>query len=112
MKTERIRKLKNGISRPGPIVYWMSRDQRAEDNWALTFAQELALEKSTPLGVVFCLTSNFAGATLRQYHFMLKGLAETSAYLRTKNILFFLLVGDPVAELIRYVNQNQVQTHK
>ena len=110
MKTERIRKLKNGISRPGPIVYWMIRDQRADDNWALTFAQELALEKSTPLGVVFCLTSNFAGATLRQYHFMLKGLAETSAYLRTKNIPFFLLVGDPVVELIRYVNQNQVQT--
>ena len=110
MKTERIRKLKNGISRPGPIVYWMSRDQRAEDNWALTFAQELALEKSEPLGVVFCLTPNFAGATLRQYHFMLKGLAETSAYLRTKNIPFFLLVGDPVVELIRYVNQTQVQT--
>lgn len=110
MKTERIRELKNGISRPGPIVYWMSRDQRAEDNWALTFAQKLALEKSEPLGVVFCLASNFAGATLRQYHFMLKGLAETSAYLRTKNIPFFLLVGDPVAELIRYINQNQVQT--
>lgn len=110
MKAERIRKLKNGISRPGPIVYWMSRDQRAEDNWALTFAQKLALEQSGPLGVVFCLTPNFAGATLRQYHFMLKGLAETSAYLRTKNIAFFLLVGDPVTELIRFVKQYQVQT--
>ena len=110
MKEERIRQLKNGISRPGPIVYWMSRDQRAEDNWALTFAQKLALEQSEPLGVVFCLTPNFAGATLRQYNFMLKGLAETSAYLRTKNIAFFLLVGDPVTELIRFVNQNQVQT--
>ena len=49
MKEERIRQLKNGISRPGPIVYWMSRDQRAEDNWALTFAQKLALEQSEPL---------------------------------------------------------------
>ena len=56
MKEERIRQLKNGISRPGPIVYWMSRDQRAEDNWALTFAQKLALEQGEPLGVVFCLT--------------------------------------------------------
>ena len=110
MKAERIRKLKDGISRHGPIVYWMSRDQRAEDNWALTFAQKLALEQGEPLGVVFCLTPNFAGATLRQYHFMLKGLAETSTYLRTKNIAFFLLVGDPVTEFIHFVNHNQVQT--
>ncbi|MGL5205988.1 MAG: deoxyribodipyrimidine photo-lyase [Acidaminococcaceae bacterium] len=110
MKTERIRKLKDGVARTGPIVYWMSRDQRAEDNWALTFAQKLALEKSESLAVVFCLTPNFAGATWRQYDFMLKGLAETSAYLHTKNIPFFLLIGDPATELIRCVKENTVQT--
>lgn len=110
MKTERIRKLKDGVARTGPIVYWMSRDQRAEDNWSLTFAQKLALEKSESLAVVFCLTPNFAGATWRQYDFMLKGLAETSAYLHTKNIPFFLLIGDPATELIRYVKENTVQT--
>ena len=110
MKTERIRKLKDGLSRSGPIVYWMSRDQRAEDNWALVFAQQLALEKNEPLGVVFCLTPNFAGATLRQYHFMLKGLAETSAQLQAKNIPFSLLFGDPVTELIRFLERSQAQT--
>ena len=110
MKTERIRKLKDGLSRSGPVVYWMSRDQRAEDNWALVFAQQLALEKNEPLGVVFCLTPNFAGATLRQYHFMLKGLAETSAQLQAKNIPFSLLFGDPVTELIRFLERSQAQT--
>lgn len=24
------------------VVYWMSRDQRAEDNWAMLFARHLA----------------------------------------------------------------------
>lgn len=36
-----------------PIVYWMSRDQRVRDNWALIYAQELVLKKKTPLIVVF-----------------------------------------------------------
>ena len=26
----------------GPVVYWMSRDQRVHDNWALLYAQEEA----------------------------------------------------------------------
>lgn len=28
------------------VVYWMSRDQRAEDNWAMLFAKHLAEQVS------------------------------------------------------------------
>lgn len=28
------------------VVYWMSRDQRAEDNWAMLYAKHLAKEVS------------------------------------------------------------------
>ena len=35
----------------GPVVYWMSRDQRIHDNWALLFAQKLAIEQKMPLTV-------------------------------------------------------------
>jgi DNA photolyase len=38
----------------GPIVLWMSRDQRARDNWALLFAIEMANLHQTSLWVVFC----------------------------------------------------------
>ena len=49
--TERVRLLNgvgNGVkvgSVPAgkPVVYWMSRDQRAQDNWALLYAQQQAL---------------------------------------------------------------------
>lgn len=33
----------------------MSRDKRVQDNWALLFAQELALQRRVPLVVAFCL---------------------------------------------------------
>ena len=40
---------------PGRVVlYWMSRDQRAEDNWALLYASERAVALRSGLAVVFC----------------------------------------------------------
>jgi deoxyribodipyrimidine photo-lyase len=51
----RVRVLKQGSIGSGPVLYWMSRDQRVSDNWALLFAQELALEREVSLGVVFSL---------------------------------------------------------
>lgn len=91
----RIRTLKQGDDILGPVVYWMGRDQRTADNWALLYAQELALKKRVPLIVVFCLVPEFLGATLRQYSFMLAGLIETEERLRKKHIAFFLLQGLP-----------------
>jgi hypothetical protein len=34
----------------GCVVYWMSRDQRVQDNWALLYAQQEALALGVPLG--------------------------------------------------------------
>ncbi|NIP44763.1 MAG: deoxyribodipyrimidine photolyase, partial [candidate division Zixibacteria bacterium] len=52
---------------PGPVAYWMSRDQRVQDNWALLFARDIAFERKQPLCVVFTLVPAFLGATIRQY---------------------------------------------
>ena len=70
----RVRLLNKKKEGDGPILYWMSRDQRVADNWALLHAQQRAKEKKQPLAVVFCVVPKFLGATLRQYDFMLKGL--------------------------------------
>jgi len=107
----RVRTLKYAQGEPrarGPVAYWMSRDQRATDNWALLHAQDLALERSAPLAVVFCLAPAFPGAALRHYDFMLAGLAETAADLRKINIPFFLLCGDPVDRIPRFIEQHHV----
>lgn len=88
-------------------VYWMSRDQRAHDNWALIYAAEIARRERVPLVVVFCLVDDFLGATLRAYDFMLKGLEEVAQSLARKGIPFFLLKGDPAARIIRFVRENE-----
>ncbi len=87
-------------------MYWMSRDQRSKDNWALLFAEELALKSNTPLAVAFCLVPEFAGATSRQYRFMLKGLKEVERNLLALQVPFFLLRGDPGTEILRFCEQN------
>ncbi|ADB84374.1 DNA photolyase 1 [Apocheima cinerarium nucleopolyhedrovirus] len=60
----------NNNGRNGGIVYWMSRDSRVQDNWAMIYAQELANAQNLPLYVVFCLTKRFLNASLRQFHFL------------------------------------------
>ncbi|HUU51302.1 MAG TPA: deoxyribodipyrimidine photo-lyase [Nitrospinota bacterium] len=105
MNQKRVRLLKGNRLKSGPIVYWMSRDQRANDNWALIFSQEIALKHGKPLVVVFCLLPKFLDATLRQYCFMLKGLLEVENRLRQKNIAFYLLTGDPEKEIPRFTKK-------
>lgn len=101
----RSRLVAAGEVRPGPVVAWMSRDQRARDNWSLLFAQDLALRRREPLVVVFCLAPAFPGATLRHYDFMLRGLALTAGDLAAKGIGFVLLEGEPAVELPAFVRR-------
>jgi deoxyribodipyrimidine photo-lyase len=105
--TRRVRFLKEGPERKGPVIYCMSRDQRAQDNWALLFAQELARDRKEPLGVLFCLVPKFLNATMRQYDFMLRGLAEVEGQLGKKAIPFFLLRGSPGEEIPRFVAEQK-----
>lgn len=103
MSRNRVRTIKQGEDIPGPVVYWMSRDQRAQDNWALLYAQDIAMEKKSPLIVVFCLVPDFLGATIRQYSFMLSGLEQVEKDLLRKNVGFCLLQGAPEQELPRFL---------
>ncbi len=105
MKQERIRAMKESAKRSGPVIYWMSRDQRVADNWALLHAQELALQRGEPLAVVFCLVPSFLDATLRHYDFMLRGLEEVGENLEGKNVPFFLLTGSPEIAVVDFVER-------
>ncbi len=104
----RTRTLKAGIEQRGLVAYWMSRDQRAHDNWALLYAQHLATERQVPLLVVFCLAPQFLGATHRQYAFMLAGLGEVAQELERHGISFHLLRGEPGEEIPRWAKAAEV----
>jgi deoxyribodipyrimidine photo-lyase len=105
MHPERYRLLKQGVSGKGPVIYWMSRDQRTRDNWALLFAREQALQAKTPLQVVFCLVPEFLQANRRHYDFMVQGLREVEKELTGKGIPFHLLPGQAEEVLPRYLRQ-------
>lgn len=92
---ERYQFLNNRPARPGPVIYWMNRDQRAADNWALLEAQRQALLYHQPLVVVFCWQDQYLQATRRHYAFMLAGLRQVAAELAQLQIPFFLGQGDP-----------------
>ncbi len=108
--TRRVTVLKSQRPLSGPVIYWMIRDQRAEDNWALSFAQEAALELQSPLAVVFTLSPTFLEATLRQYTFMLEGLKDVERALLKDNIPFVVLSGSPPKEIVRFIRRNRVAT--
>lgn len=92
----------------GPVVYWMSRDQRSNDNWALLYAQEKAKKMGVPLAVCFSLVPKFLSASIRMYGFMLSGLADVEASLNQKAIPFFLLEGYPYDTLPNFVDTHNV----
>jgi deoxyribodipyrimidine photo-lyase len=104
----RVHKLRDGQERSGPVVYWMSRDQRVDDNWALLYSQLQAHKRQQPMAVVFCLCKEFLGATWRQYSFMLHGLREIDQRLSSLGIPLFVLIGDPPVVLSRFVRQNNI----
>ena len=101
MNNKRVKQQKDAEYGNGPVVYWMQRDQRVNDNWALIFAFEKAKELNQPLVVAFSLVPKFLDATIRQYGFMLKGLEGVEKSLEKLNIPFFLSLGNPGNEIVK-----------
>jgi deoxyribodipyrimidine photo-lyase len=109
VNTNRIRILKDdGSSNSGPIIYWMSRDQRVNDNWSLLYAIEKSKQLNKPLIVIFTLAPAFGVSNLRHYDFMLKGLVEIERNLAIKGFKFLIINGDPAQILANYININEV----
>jgi len=109
VKQQRIRKLNNHSYAGGPVLYWMNRDIRAEDNWALLYAQELALENKVPLLVVYNLDPGFLGGGLRQHSFKVDALESVQKVLTIKNIPFFLITGENTEKsLVSFVKNKKV----
>ncbi len=101
----------DGTAKNGTIVYWMDRDQRASDNWALLYAQELALSQGQTVIVVFSWASFVEHASPRQQHFALAGLRETADTLRSHNIKFVLLedvIEDALPAFVKQVGASAV----
>ena len=111
MNKNRIRKL-NTISQDENtgVLYWMDRERRVQDNWALIAAYKTAEAHKVPLHVLYVIPDNFYDANIRTYDFMLRGLKESAEELFDLNIHFHLQVGDISSNVIEFVEQNKIST--
>ncbi len=108
VQAARVRRLNQKPIRPGPILYWMSRDMRSRDNWALLYAQELAQERKEPLLVVYNLVPSYLGGGLRQFRFKIEGLRELEHELATNHIPFLVTNEDIQKDLPAIVKRYHI----
>jgi deoxyribodipyrimidine photo-lyase len=108
MNKKRLRLLKKGEKQKGPIVYWMSRDQRVDDNWALIYSYNQAIKNRSPIIVFFSLFPQFKEATFRMYQFMINGLKTVEHKLNSLNISFVLKIGNPEIIIPEFIEENEV----
>lgn len=99
MNQTRILRLNKNEFDGEAVVYVMSRDQRVHDNHALLSAQAAAIEHSVPLYVLFNLKV-VKNRAREHYNFMLTGLQEVAAELRSLHIQFIMTNGDAVENIL------------
>ena len=83
--SDRTRILREGTTDGKAVLYWMARDKRAADNWALIAAQAHAIKHNLPLIVCFHYTGNYSTKNIRQYGFLFGGLEKTKHILLNHN---------------------------
>ncbi|MGE3278570.1 MAG: deoxyribodipyrimidine photo-lyase [Candidatus Altimarinota bacterium] len=108
MNPKRARRLNTIDYAQGPLLYWMDRDRRAHDNWALLYAQEMAKKHGQALAVCYVFPETFLDSAWRQHHFMIEGLKEVEEELRKKGIPFFAILGDPIEELPKFIQREKI----
>lgn len=93
----------------GPVVYWMQREHRVKDNWALLYARECAEAASVPLMVVFTLVpTKGPNTTWRRYDFIRQGLEEVESELKVLGIPFYVLWGNPKKTIKKFTEEHIV----
>jgi deoxyribodipyrimidine photo-lyase len=106
--SRRIQKQNDLEYSSGKVLYWMNRDMRLQDNWALLRAQELAKEHDVELIVCYNLDPEFLGGTLRQLDFKIQALKELHVDFEKHNIPFYTLVDSDVNCIIDFIEKHKV----
>lgn len=102
----RVTTLASGTPGRGPVVYWMDRDRRVADNWALLYAQDIALGAHTPLVIVTSIDNREHVRTARRLDFLLSGLREVEAECRALGIAFVVAMEPTAGEIVRFARDS------
>lgn len=115
------------IIKPGrPIIYYMQRDFRINDNWGIIYSQMLALQKKVSLHICFFAKQTPSlYPTMRQFEFLLEGNSNNKKiYIRVIMIIVlglkevavdansygmkFYFINDFPQKLITLVRENRI----
>tara|TARA_B100001250_G_scaffold148963_1_gene127584 strand:- start:1715 stop:3052 length:1338 start_codon:yes stop_codon:yes gene_type:complete len=102
----RSRTLSAGSFNGKVVAYWMIRDKRVQDNYALLKAQEVALKNRVPLLICFQYNGEYEIVNVRNYKFLFNGLIEMEKQLQNLNIPFFLLKGPTEFSIVSFIEKN------
>jgi len=95
----------------GPVVYWMNREMRLEDNWALIYAQTQAKERQQPCLVIFSLFHHFESSKNLEndpmFHRMKMGLKLVVKQAKDKGLPFYILHGDTITTIQTFLKKVQ-----
>jgi deoxyribodipyrimidine photo-lyase len=107
--SNRARELNHHLYEQGIVVYWMNRDQRIDDNWALLEAQYWANEYHVPLVIVFTLIPTLGESIDKAHHriddWMKQGLNLVQQHSERLNIPFVILQGSPEQILPKFLQE-------
>ena len=91
----RARLIRTGSTKgSGPIAYWMNRDMRFEDNWAMLYALDWARAEGRALIVAYNLVPSYLGGRPRHAWFKLAALQELWQEAQTRHIPFAVYAGN------------------
>ncbi|AAZ67436.1 photolyase [Trichoplusia ni single nucleopolyhedrovirus] len=108
LKLSQVNEPDQSVANKGGVVYWMWRDCRVQDNWALIYAQYLAFKTKSPLYIVYCLPKTYLNATRRQYQFLIEGLIGLSEECVELDITFVILDDRADVVLIDWVLKHDI----
>ncbi len=94
LNTQTSKSGSNVIDTSAPVVYWMDRDMRLKDNWALLHALDLAAKQKTGVVIVYNLIVGFLGGRERQLHFKISALKELQADAEKIGIPFIVILDE------------------
>ena len=106
----RVKTLRTGCFSGKAVLYWMQRDKRVYDNWALIASQYTAIKNRVPLYVCFQYTGDNRESNTRQYEFLFKGLEQTAQTLEQHNIRFLLLKGNAKDTIPKLIQEHSIGT--
>jgi len=107
---QRIHDFTGVIPNPGPIVYWMDRDKRVSDNWALLHALDLGGRLRSPVIAATVIDPRAMLVTDRRLTFLAQGLEETAQQLSSLNVPLVVLGGNMVETIAGFMNDVSART--